>query len=152
MKPFLMAVALLVIAAQAHGQTAPLAKYSSREEYRACFKEEDALKAQKAVFSEQTKAHGANLKRVQDELQAHVATQPKPGQADDAAVDAFNDKIDALNARVDASNQEAERLNQETRSLNAKVAALNRRCAGMVVSHADHVTVLKERAAFGKQK
>jgi hypothetical protein len=124
MKPFLMAVALLVIAAQAHGQSAPLAKYSSREEYRACFKEEDAFKAQRAAFSEQTKAHGANLKRVQEELQAHVATQPQPGQAEDAAVDAFN----------------------------AKVAALNQRCAGMVVSHVDHVAVLKERAAFGKQK
>jgi len=151
-KRLLLAVALLGILFEAHSQVALRPKQSTKEEYRACLKEEDALKAKREALNDEAKTHSANLKRVQDEMRAHVATQPLPGRADDAAVDAFNEKIGTLNARVDASNKEAERLNLEQYKLNTQIAAANQKCAGMVVPYADHEAVLKERAEAGKQR
>lgn len=152
-KHYLFAFAALSgIFLEAHAQVALRPTHSTKEEYRACLKEEDTLKAQKTALNEQSKTHSASLKRIQDEMRAHVATQPLPGRADDAAVDAFNEKIGILNARVDASNKEAERLNLELHKLNTKIAATNQRCAGMVVPYADHEAVLKERAEAGKQR
>jgi flagellar motility protein MotE (MotC chaperone) len=148
----LLATLLLAFMADAHSQVALRPKHSTKEEYRACLKEEDALKAQREALQAQSKTHSANLKRIQDEMRAHVATQPLPGQADDVAVDAFNEKIATLNARIDASNQEAERLNHETHRLNTQVAAANQRCAGMVVAYADHQAVMKERRDAAKAR
>lgn len=151
-KNLLLTVALLVFTIEAHSQVALRPKSSTKEEYRACMKEESALKAQKVALRDRTEAHSANLKRLQDEVRAHVATQPIPGHPDDDAVNAFNEKIGALNARADASNKEAERLNLELHNLNSKIAAVNERCAGMVVPYADHKAVLKERAEAAKQR
>ena len=148
----LITAVLAFSAIEAHGQTALQPKHSTRDEYRACLKEEDLLKMQRNAINEKSKAHSANLKRVQDEMRAHVATQPLPGRADDAEVNAFNEKIDILNARVDASNIEAERLNLELHEFNTKIAAANQRCAGMVVTNADHLAVMKERREATKAK
>ena len=103
-------------------------------------------------MNEESRTHSANLKRVQDEMRAHVATQPRVGASDDAAVDAFNEKIEALNARVDASNKVAERLNLDLYTLNSRIAAANQRCAGMVVTKADFEAVKKERAEAAKKR
>jgi Skp family chaperone for outer membrane proteins len=131
-------------------QTPLKPQMSSREDYRACLAESDDLKKRQAELKEESVAHDARLKRLQDEMRAHVDTQPKVGASDDAAVDAFNEKLKALNARVDASNQEAERLNLEAFRHNTRIAQTNKRCAGMVVSQADHEAVTRERAAAAK--
>ena len=147
-----LAVLLLAVLSEANSQVALRPKQSTKEEYRACLKEEDALKAKRDALNDESKTHSASLKRIQDEMRAHVATQPLPGRADDAAVDTFNEKIGLLNARVEASNKEAERLNLEQYKLNTQIAAANQRCAGMVVPYADHEAVLKERSEARRQK
>jgi predicted nucleic acid-binding Zn-ribbon protein len=151
-KRLLLAIVLLAVLFEARSQVALRPKQSTKEEYRACLKEEDTLKAKREALNDESKTHSASLKRIQDEMRAHVATQPLPGRADDAAVDAFNEKIGLLNVRVEASNREAERLNLEQYKLNTQIAAANQRCAGMVVSYPDHEAVLKERAEARRQK
>ena len=151
-KTALIIAVLALSAVEAHGQIVLQPKHSTRDEYRTCLKEEDALKMQRNALNEKSRTHSANLKRIQDEMRAHVATQPMPGRADDAEVDAFNEKIDILNARVNASNEEAERLNLELHGFNTKIAAANQRCAGMVVTNADHLAVMKERRDATKTK
>jgi len=146
-------VAMLALALctwSAAAQTPLKPQVSTREEYRACLQESDELKKKQDQLKEETTAHDAKLKRLQDEMRAHVATQPKVGQSDDAAVSAFNEKLDRLNARVDTLNEEAERHNLESFKHNTRVAQTNQRCAGMVVSAADHDAVHKERAAAAK--
>jgi hypothetical protein len=107
---------------------------------------------QRNALKEKSKTHSANLKRIQDEMRAHVATQPPPGRADDVEVNAFNGKLDILNARVDTSNEDAERINLELYGFNTKIAAVNQRCAGMVVTSADHLAVMEERREANKAK
>lgn len=148
----LVGLALLASLVDASAQVALRPHLSTKEEYRACFQEEDALKAKREALDDESKTHSADMKRVQDEMRAHVATQPLPGRADEAAVDAFNAKVDTLNERIDASNKEAERLNLEVFNLNTKVAAVNKRCAGMVVPYPVHQAVMKERAEARKPK
>lgn len=141
----LIAVLLSLTAVESFGQVAVGPKLSTRDEYRACFQEADSLKAQRDALNAQSEDHNANLKRVQDEMHAHVAKQPLSGQSDDIEVNAFNEKMDSLNARINASNMEAERLNLELYKFNTKIAAVHQRCAGMVVTYGDHQAVMKER-------
>lgn len=141
----LSSAALLLLAAQAQAQTGARPKMSTRDEYRSCLNEEDALDARRAPLEAQRKVHNAALKRLQDDAKAHAATQPAP-DAGDAAIDAFNAKIDELDARVEVVNREAERLQAGIVELNTQIAAANRRCAGLVVSITDIQAVRKERA------
>ncbi len=151
-KRLLLAFVLLGFVFETHSQVALRPKLSTKDEYRTCLKEEDALKAKREALGDEARTYDASLKHIQDEMQAHVATQPLPDRANDAAVEAFNEKIGALNARVNASNKEAERLNLEQYKLNTQIAAANQRCAGMVVSYPDHEAVRKERAEARKQR
>ena len=150
--PFLVTVSLLFSLGTIHAQTPKAPKLSTRDEYRACQKEDDELKKKRSLLTDESETHSANLKRIQDEMQAHVATQAMVNASDETAVVAFNEKIQALNTQVGTSNKEAERLNQEQHRFNAWTAALNQRCAGMVVSYADHEAIRRERAETGKKK
>jgi len=97
------------------------------------------------------RSHDAELKRWQDQIKAHVATQYRLDTTDEAAVNAFNGKLDVLNKRVEELNLQAQKLNKEQAGYNKLITASNERCAGMVITTADHDAVKSERAAQGKK-
>jgi uncharacterized protein YhaN len=133
--------------ADASAQSTAKPKLATRDDYRACVAEDDRLLPIRQSLQARKVQHDAELKRFQDDSQAHVAGQPKIDTGDQAAVDAFNARLDALNARVAELNAHSARMNDEQAAFNAQVAAHNKRCAGMVVSFADRDAVMKERAA-----
>ncbi len=136
-------------AAQAQSPAGP--KLSSRDEYRACLNEQDALKRQLPALQARLDEHNQDLKRFQDEMNAHVATQAGIDANDEAAVKAFNTRLDELNQRVDMINARGDAFGRDQKAYNAQVAAANKRCAGTVVNLRDRDAVDKERAAQGRK-
>jgi chaperonin cofactor prefoldin len=132
-------------------QSAQGLKFSSRDEYRSCLDEADKLTPRLPVLQARLKDHNQALQRLQDEMVAHVATQPAVDTADQAAVDEFNTKIESLNQRMQALNDQGEEFNNEQIAYNTQVAAMNKRCAGMVISLKDRDAVHRERVAQGKK-
>lgn len=146
---FLCSVAALLtspVVAVAQSLQAP--KYSSRDEYRACLDKQDSLEPQRILRETKLDEHTAELKRLQDEMNAHVADQPNVDTDDQDAIDAL---METLNARGKDLNRLGEDLNRETTAYNKQVAAMNKQCAGMVMPFKDRNAVLKERAAKGKK-
>ena len=148
---FLTAALLLTHIGCATSQPSEEPKLSTREQLRACLLEVDGLKEQSDALSAKMRAHSAELKRWQDQIKAHVATQYRLDTKDEAAVNAFNKKVDTLNERVDELNLQADKLNKEQVGYNKLITVSNERCAGMVVTAADHDAVKSERAAKGKK-
>jgi uncharacterized protein YlxW (UPF0749 family) len=136
-------------AVQAQSGTGP--KVSSRDEYRACLDEQDEFKRRVPVLQARLAEHNQDLKRFQDEMNAHVATQAAIDTTDQAAVDAFNARLDELNQRVGMINARGEEFSREQKTYNTQVAAANKRCAGMVFTLRDRDAVAKERAAQGRK-
>ena len=126
-------------------------KMSSRDEYRACLDESDQFAPRLPILQARLKEHNQDLKRLQEESEAHVATQPSVDTSDQAAIDAFNAKVESLNQRVKALNDQAEEFRKEQIAYNTQVAAMNKRCAGLVVSFKDRDAVRRERLAQGKK-
>lgn len=148
-----MLAALATAAAPAvQAQSGAGPKVSSRDEYRSCLNEQDALKRQLPVLQARADEHTQDLKRFQDEMNAHVATQAGVDAADQAAVQAFNAKLDELNQRAEMINARGDAFGRDQKAYNAQVAAANRRCAGIVVSGRDRDAVEKERAAAQGRK
>jgi hypothetical protein len=127
-------------------------KLSSRDEYRACANEQDALRRQLPVLQARLDEHNQDLKRFQDEMNAHVATQSGVDTTDQAAVQAFNAKLDEMNQRGEAINARGDAFGRDQKAYNAQVAAANKRCAGIVVTGRDRDAVEKERAAAQGRK
>jgi chaperonin cofactor prefoldin len=132
-------------------QSAQGLKFSSRDEYRSCLEEGDKLTPRLAVLQARLKDHNQAMKRLQDEMVAHVATQPAVDTNDQAAVDEFNTKIESLNLRMQAMDDQGDEFNKEQIAYNTQVAAMNKRCAGMVVTLNDRDAVRRERLAQGKK-
>jgi len=126
-------------------------KFSTREQFRTCLLGTDRLKEQFDALNAKFRAHQAELKRWQDQIKAHVATQPEVDTKDEAAVDTFNKKVAELNERVEELNLQADKLNTEQIGYNKLINASNERCAGMVVTITDYDAVKRERAAQGKK-
>jgi uncharacterized protein YPO0396 len=148
--PILVALAAAAApAAQAQSGAGP--KLSSRDEYRSCLNEQDALKRQLPALQARLDEHNQDLKRFQDEMTAHVATQAGVDATDQAAVKEFNAKLDELNQRVEMINARGDAFGRDQKAFNAQVAAANKRCAGLVVSVRDRDAVEKERAAQGRK-
>lgn len=145
---------LVLLATATQGVSAQPAqgpKFSSRDEYRACLDEGDKLTPKFPLLQARLKEHNQALKRLQDEMGAHVAAQPAADTTDQAAVDEFNAKMDSLNRRAKALNDQADEFGKEQIAYNTQVAAANKRCAGMVITLRDRNAVHKERLAQGKK-
>src|SRR5450830_1577297 len=112
-------------------------KFSSRDEYRNCLEESDKLTPRLAVLQARLKDHNQAMKRLQDEMVAHVATQPAVDTTDQAAVDEFNTKVGSLNPRMEAMDDQGDEFNKEQIAYNTQVAAMNKRCAGMSITLKD---------------
>ena len=136
-------------AVQAQSGAGP--KVSSRDEYRACLNEQDEFKRRIPVLQARLAEHNQDLKRFQDEMNAHVATQAAVDATDQAAVNAFNAKLDELNQRVELINARGEEFSRDQKAYNAQLAAANKRCAGMVFTLRDRDAVEKERAAQSRK-
>ena len=134
-----------------HAQSGAGPKLSSRDEYRSCLNEQDALKRQLPALQARLDEHNQDLKRLQDEMNAHVATQSGIDATDQAAVQAFNAKLEELNQRGEAINARGDAFGRDQKAYNAQVAAANKRCAGIVVSGRDRDAVDKERTAQGRK-
>jgi chaperonin cofactor prefoldin len=132
-------------------QPAQAPKLSSRDEYRVCLDEGDKLAPRLPVLQARLKDHNQALKRLQDEMVAHAATQPAVDVFDQTAVDEFNTKMESLNQRMKALNDQADEFNSEQIAYNTQVAAANKRCAGMVVTLNDRDAVRRERLTQGKK-
>jgi uncharacterized protein YhaN len=126
-------------------------KFVSRDEYRSCLEESDKLTPRLAELQARLKAHNQAMKRLQDEMVAHVATQPAVDTTDQAAVDEFNTKVGSLNLRMQAMDDQGDEFNKEQIAYNTQVAAMNKRCAGMSITLKDRDAVRRERLAQGKK-
>lgn len=139
----------LLLALPAFAQQAP--KVSSRDEYRTCVDDQQKLVPRLKDLNARRDEHGAELKKLQDEIKAHVATQSTLDAYDEAAVDAFNARIDELNRRGDELNARSDAYDKDMVAYNAAATALNQRCAGMVVTGRVNDAVLKLRAVNPKK-
>lgn len=134
-----------------HAQSKSGPKLSSRDGYRSCLEEQDSLKRQRPALQARLDEHNQDLRRFQDEMTAHVATQAGIDASDEAAVKAFNAKLDELNQRVEMINARGDAFGRDQQAYNAQVAAANKRCAGLVVTGRDRGAVDKERAAQSRK-
>ncbi|WP_374569049.1 hypothetical protein [Ideonella sp.] len=139
-------LAVLHLAAAAQ-QVSPGPTVSTREAYRACLDDEEALRAQRAALLKATTTHNAELKRLQGEIDALVATQDQVLAEGGEAIQAFNTKLATLNARAEAINRRGDDYDREQADHNARAKALNARCAGLSISFTDRQAVFAERAA-----
>lgn len=150
----LTSIFLFVLAAATQGVSAQSAqgpKFSSRDEYRTCLDEGDKLTPKLPILQARLKEHNQALKRQQDEMEAHAATQPAVDSADQEAVDEFNVKMRTMNQRGKVLNDQAAEYNKELIAYNTQVAAMNKRCAGLIITIKDRDAVYKERLAQGKK-
>jgi len=138
---------LCVFASGVFAQVTPGSNVGTREQYRACLDEEEALRAQRATLLKNTTTHNVELKRLQSEIDALVATQDQVMAEGGEAIKAFNAKLEALNARAQAINRRGDEYDREQADHNARAKELNARCAGLPISFKDRDAVFAERAA-----
>lgn len=136
-----------VLSLNATAQVSPGPNVGTREQYRACLDEEEALRAQRAALLKNSTAHNAELKRLQSEIDALVATQDQVMAEGGEAIKAFNTKLEALNARAQVINRRGDDYDREQADHNARAKELNARCAGLPTSFKDRDAVFTERAA-----
>jgi peptidoglycan hydrolase CwlO-like protein len=105
------------------------------------------LRARRAALLKNTTAHNTELKRLQGEIDALVATQDRALAEGGEAVKAFNTKLEALNARALAINRRGDDYDREQADHNARAKELNARCANLTISLKDRQSVFTERAA-----
>ena len=145
--PILVITSLAVCCGSAFAQVSPGSNVGTREQYRACLDEEEALRAQRATLLKNTTTHNAELKRLQSEIDALVATQDQVMAEGGEAIKAFNTKLEALNARAQAINRRGDEYDREQVDHNARAKELNARCAGLSLNFKDRDAVFTERAA-----
>ncbi|WP_329716979.1 hypothetical protein [Ideonella sp.] len=143
----LAAVVLTGVSLNATAQVSPGPNVGTREQYRACLDDEEALRAQRAALLKNTTAHNAELKRLQSEIDALVATQDQVMAEGGDAIKAFNTKLEALNARAQVINRRSDEYDREQAEHNARAKELNARCANLPISFKDRDAVFTERAA-----
>lgn len=143
----LAAVLLTAMSLNVAAQVSPGANVGTREQYRACLDDEEALRAQRAALLKNTTAHNAELKRLQSEIDALVATQDQALTEGGEAIRAFNTKLEALNARAQVINRRGDDYDREQAEHNARAKELNARCSGLSISFKDRDAVFAERAA-----
>ena len=131
----------------AAAQVSPGPSVGTREQYRACLDDEATLRAQRAALHRNTLAHNAELKRLQAEMDALVATQDQAQAEGGEAIRAYNAQLEALNARALAVNRRGDDFDREQAEHNARAKALHARCAGLPVDFKDREAVFNERAA-----
>ncbi len=145
--PWLAAAGLALLAINATAQVSPGPNVGTREQYRACLDDEAALRAQRSALHKNTVAHNAELKRLQGEIDALVATQDQSMVEGGEAIRAFNTQLEALNARAQAVNRRGDDYDRQQADLNARAKDLHARCSGLSVSFKDRDAVFSERAA-----
>jgi peptidoglycan hydrolase CwlO-like protein len=143
----LTAVLLTAVGPNATAQVSPGPNVGTREQYRACLDDEEALRAQRAALLKNTTTHNTELKRLQSEIDALVATQDQVMAEGGESIKVFNTKLEALNARAQAINRLGDEYDREQADHNARAKELNARCAGLPISFKDRDAVFTERAA-----
>jgi chromosome segregation ATPase len=143
----LAAFLLTAMSLNATAQVSPGANVGTREQYRACLDDEEALRAQRTALLKNSTAHNAELKRLQSEIDALVATQDQVMTEGGDAIKAFNSKLEALNARAQVINRRGDDFDREQAEHNTRAKELNARCAGLPISFKDRDAVFAERAA-----
>jgi hypothetical protein len=141
----------------AFAQTAPApapapTELVTRDYYRACLNEGDAVAEAKRGFDSRREAQSVKLAALVEEGKAHTATQATLKTDDEKAVAAFNEKINDINQRTDAANEQNSVINNERETYNARVLDFNKRCSSLMVRTADKEAVMQERAAAKAKK
>lgn len=124
---------------------------AAQAQYRACLDDEAALRAQRSTLFKNSTAHNTELKKLQAEMDAHLATQDKAMGEGGEAIRAFNTKLEALNTRAEAINRRGEDYDRQQAEINERAKALNARCANLSVRLKDRGAVYSERATAKDQ-
>jgi hypothetical protein len=128
-------------------EVSPGPNADTRAQYRACVDDEADLRARRSALYKNTVAHNAELKRLQAEIDALVATQDQVLADGGGAVQAFNTKLEALNTRARSINQRGEDYDRQQAEHNLRAKEINARCSGLSISFKDRDAVFTERAA-----
>jgi hypothetical protein len=132
-------------------QDAP-ARTLTRDEYRACMDNQDALKARADAIRERTgklSQEGEAIKAEDQQLQEEqkrVEDSSLPGMRD-----RFERKVKAHNARVRAADDQGKALQADAKKFSEDLDAHNAKCANVGVNREDREAVTKEREAAGKK-
>jgi hypothetical protein len=152
-------IAILTIAAvaaalaiPAAAQTAAPTKTLTRDEYRACMDNQDALKTRADAIKERTaklREEGDAIKVEDEQLQAEQK------RVEDSSVmgarDRFDRKVKAHNARARAAEETSKGIQAEATKWTADLDAHNAKCSNVSVNREDREAVDKDRAAAGKK-
>lgn len=141
---------LATLTAAGHAQATSGPRYGTKEDLRQCMDAEDKVKLEQASLQKRFDKRRAVLKQWQDEMRAHVALQSTIDTSDDAAVNAYNERMDALNARVEPINREGGEHQASIDAFEVRLQEFNKRCAGMIYRIPDMRAIEKERAAAAK--
>lgn len=137
--------------AQASAPAAPT-KTITRDEFRACMNNQDALKAKADSIKERgakLTAEGESIRAEEEQLKAEqkrVEDSSFPG-----ARERFDKKVRVHQNRIKAAEEESAKLRAEAGQITTDLDAHNAKCANVAVNKDDRDAVMKEREAAGKK-
>ncbi len=140
----LLAVAVILSTGAAIAADKPAAasgKLLTRDELRACMKQEQSNKARSAEvvrLQAELDAAKAEIKTMDAGLKAKAATVDA---ADEAAVNALKAEAQTLDERIDTYNQRLPAFNQQTEALRADQADYKSRCADRKYDEKDYFAI-----------
>jgi hypothetical protein len=127
-------------------------KTITRDEFRACMDNQDALKARGASIKERSaklQEEGDAIKAEDDALKAEQA------RVEDStflgARERFERKVKAHTSRAKKAEEEGKALRAEAESFTRDLDAHNAKCSGVSINREDREAVMKEREAAGKK-
>lgn len=149
--PIACAAMLAALAFSAAAQNAGT-KTITRDEYRACLNDQDALKVRGASIKERSgklQEEGDAIKAEDDALKAEQARVEDSSFS--GARERFERKVKAHTNRAKKAEEEGKALRAEAESFTKDLDALNARCSGVSINREDREAVMKEREAAGKK-
>ena len=130
----------------------PLPPSLSRDELRACMKEEDSLQQRHDALEKAHAEHDAQLADALAEALTLSEQMRNIDKYDAAAVDEYNRRTKRRNDKVDALNKQADAMNGETQVLQGENADYTKRCVARPFLRSDEDAILKEQGRTSRTR
>jgi hypothetical protein len=141
-------IAALSLAAAAQTPT----KTITRDEYRACMDNQDAIKARSDALKARADKQKQEIEAVQEEQKQLLAEEKRVEESSfSGARDRFERKKKVHLARAKAAEDESKALQADFDVFSKDLDAHNAKCSNVGINKEDREAVTKEREAAGKK-
>ena len=114
---------------------------------RDCLNLDEGLRADRERLDAAFKAGNEGFARIQQEGRELAEMRRTLGNADDKAIEAYNQRVDSHNVALESANRRAEQLKDEQDKFNVAIQARNDKCSDIPMSDRDYAILSKERLA-----